>query len=868
MSAGGRRARGELSRRLRAQMVRVGLSHAELATAADLSVIVIDDALNPAKAPPSAGALNRLAAALGITDPALTQWGVLRDRSAPRNRQDSPHLLGYLRAARRAVCDHPYPGAVPGTAPPLPTVYVTQSANPHRTHGSTSPLHPATGPVAAEAILRQGRNCVVLAGPGCGKSILLRAGLVAMADRWLAGRADTAVPVLVPAIHLTSENVALSEALAAKVSAELSLTGLSDPLPADFFRLEPQPGVPWLLLVDGLDEIVDTAARLRVLDTLKANADDSYSPYRFVITAQSLTPTESFTLARTPIYRLQPFTPTDLPRFAVRWFTVLGLPDPDNSALSFTAALEHAHLTELARTPLVATMLCQLYAMTPDRQLPTGRSTIYLRFTELLHERHRSTGIGIQTRTALQRHGDHAVTRAQHTLDRLHPLLADLAVQRRTGNTEPTLDLLAAQPDAACPEHVPLQLWAQFLSENLQRSGLMTVRADDFSFLHQTFLDYFAAGQIAADPAASTREFSDLFDDRWTEDRFGPGPAWTPPDDDSFLGFLLDAWSGTPTDPAEALQRIAGHGGPGCEFIIAQARLGTLLSASLVAAATDALASWAETPTESGSWLASFRREAAEVLAAIGDPRGPHLLTAMTSDPALHNGFWAGRSLAELGDPRGRDILATMATTDPDFDDRLSTMRALAELGDARGPDLMAGMTANIFLDAPLRSRAAEALVELGDPRGPTALAAMATDTRLDGPWRRRAAEALATSGDPRGPHVLAAMATNTRLDSSWRRRAAEALARLGDPRGPATLAAMTAESGLDEPAQRRAAEALAAFGDPRGPDILAAIAANLDLDSPWRRRAAEALVELGDPRDSAIDLNVNSTQRKQKPTA
>ena len=51
MSAGGRRARGELSRRLRAQMVRVGLSHAELATAADLSVIVIDDALNPAKDP-------------------------------------------------------------------------------------------------------------------------------------------------------------------------------------------------------------------------------------------------------------------------------------------------------------------------------------------------------------------------------------------------------------------------------------------------------------------------------------------------------------------------------------------------------------------------------------------------------------------------------------------------------------------------------------------------------------------------------------------------------------------------------------------------------------------------------------------------
>ena len=178
MSATHSRARGELSRRIRTRLAHAELSRVQLANAAELSVTTINNALNPMKDPPTADALNRLAAALDVTGTALTQWRVLRDRADASPRPDSPYLFHYLRAARRAACQRLYPGAVPGTIPPLPTIYVSRSAYPDSRAWTASPLHWRTGQrIAAEAILEQGQNCLILGEPGSGKSTLLRAGL-------------------------------------------------------------------------------------------------------------------------------------------------------------------------------------------------------------------------------------------------------------------------------------------------------------------------------------------------------------------------------------------------------------------------------------------------------------------------------------------------------------------------------------------------------------------------------------------------------------------------------------------------------------------------------------------------------------------
>ena len=854
MSAERGRARGELSRRIWTRLTEVGLSHVQLAAAAHISIAAVDDALNPMKAPPSADILNQVAAALGITGPALIGWGTLRHRADAARLPDSPHLFGYLYAARRAACERPYPAAVPGAIPSLPMIYVSQSVYPHSEAWTLGPLPRRTGQlVAHETILGQERDCFVLGQPGSGKSILLRAALAAMADRWLVGSENTAVPVLVPAICLASENLALHEALAAAASTGLSDMGLPDPLPADFFQFEPLPGIPWLLLVDGLDDIVDLRTQLQVRNTIIANARDTVSPYRFVVATRSL---KSFAFGQSwSAYWLRPFAPEDLPGFAERWFTALDSPSPGDMAHSFTDALEQAHLTELARTPMVATMLCQLYAAAPNKQLPSGRSEIYLRFTELLHERQHETGIGAETCIALQRHGESVLRQAQHTYDHLRPLLASLAVQRRAGNTDKILDMLAKQSGSACPEHVPQRLWNQFLSETLNQSGIMAAYANDFIFLHQTFIDYLAAVDTATDRVASTQQFVKIFNHRWSKSRSGRGQVWNPPnDDDSFLGFLLDVWRDTPADPARVLRRIAARGGPGCRFITAQAHLGTRLPVSIVTAAADALARSAENPAKP-YWE---RREATAALIAIGDTRSSGLLTAMADDPdSRRDRLWAAGSLAVFGESHGRDVLIAMAdrgSANRFLFDRVWVLHQVVRLGDTNAVDRIAVVATDPAEHVRWRTRAAEALTELGDPRGASALAAMASDTDLDGHQRRQAAKSLAAMGDPRGPDTLTAMAADRSLDGSWRRRAARALVELGDPRGPAILAEMTTDPDLDYPWRRRAAETLAAFGDRRGAKALASMATNSGLEDSWRRRAATALTELNGSKGSMPD--------------
>ena len=70
----------------------------------------------------------------------------------------------------------------------------------------------------------------------------------------------------------------------------------------------------------------------------------------------------------------EPFSVDQLPRFALNWFTELGLPQAEQIVGDFITELERGGLTELARIPLMVTMLCQLL---PEIRLnhsqPVGR---------------------------------------------------------------------------------------------------------------------------------------------------------------------------------------------------------------------------------------------------------------------------------------------------------------------------------------------------------------------------------------------------------------------------------------------------------------------------------------------------------------
>ncbi|MDQ7911377.1 hypothetical protein RB614_43515 [Phytohabitans sp. ZYX-F-186] len=145
-----------------------------------------------------------------------------------------------------------------------------------------------------------------------------------------------------------------------------------------------------LVLVDGLDEVLDADRRRTVVRKLTAVPGDRY---RFVVATRPLADGE-LPKAGWPRFELLPLA-AGLTGFAERWFAALGLPDPAASAAGFTRAVRYTSLAELARTPLIATMLCQLFVLRPERDLPQGRAGVYQSFVDLLRERRFAADGGI-----------------------------------------------------------------------------------------------------------------------------------------------------------------------------------------------------------------------------------------------------------------------------------------------------------------------------------------------------------------------------------------------------------------------------------------------------------------------------------------
>ena len=73
--------------------------------------------------------------------------------------------------------------------------------------------------------------------------------------------------------------------------------------------------------------------------------------------------------------------------FAERWFGSMDLSAPSVAARNLTSQLRGTGLEELSRNPLMATMLCQLFAAQADGRLPVGRTRVYSAFVDLLRRR-------------------------------------------------------------------------------------------------------------------------------------------------------------------------------------------------------------------------------------------------------------------------------------------------------------------------------------------------------------------------------------------------------------------------------------------------------------------------------------------------
>ncbi|CAL9591726.1 hypothetical protein SUDANB105_05237 [Streptomyces sp. enrichment culture] len=644
--------------------------------------------------------------------------------------EHEPVLNAYLTASQAASREHPYAGMLPGITPPLATVYLRKQQalllDPEQPEGIGAVqelLEARQLPLPADEVLAEEQTCVLIAGPGGGKTSLLRTRLAHGVTRWLEGRCENALPVMVTAAALDGRP--LAQALAETVSADLAAHGLVDDLPPIFFRTPPQSGARWLVLVDSLDEIPDPAARKRVLGNLAAVSKGEHADlYRFVVASRPLPAGELEALgSHLAHYNLEPLRTSDLPGVASGWFREFGVPDPDRAARQFTEALARAQLTDVARIPLLASMLCQLQVAAPGEPLPPSRGKIFHDFTALLREReyeYTSDSKARQRQTpyaVLERFGPSATAQAKQTVSSIHVLITHLAAERYRGSTQSAIAIVESRSEAKRPQDVPQDKWRDFLGASLRASCLLTLRGHEYEFLHQTFLEYLAACDATRDESARHQVLLGMRPQGWWARYHN---FWEPPAriKSSYYGFVIETWQGDERPLIRVLKRWACLGNvTGQEFLAEQMILGTalpdsvtrILEKNLESLARSAFPQWrtnsaaatlARLDQDCGAQLARdpsvtgpARKHAALELAKLGDKRGPDLLAHVAHDARLRSitRLLACTELAYFDRPRATDILATIARDSSlDLYDRHWAAKQLDSLGDERATPILA----------------------------------------------------------------------------------------------------------------------------------------------------------------------------------
>jgi len=346
------------------------------------------------------------------------------------------------------------------------------------------------------------RHLLLEGGPGSGKSTTARQICRELAAAWLEGdRAavemapSPLLPVLISARGLADHiGVRWPEAVANALRAELGAVARLD-VPPELLEAAVD-GVPWLVVVDGLDE-VPGEDRDALLDRLAAQTQDRDPAYRLLITTRPLAGHATGVLGSASVghYTLVPFDGAALRDFARRWFTDPVDGTDEQEVGRFLNEIAAAGLQEVASVPLMATMAISVFAEGGSEPLPRNRYDLYEHFMELLRRtsyRRRQAAEAELTEALASEPEGRAV--AQGLYGHLDDLLETLAVVRVTGRKPllpAALDHLRriGRPFGGSVPHD----WGKRVVDALTTTGLVSRRDASIDFIHLSFAEHLAA---------------------------------------------------------------------------------------------------------------------------------------------------------------------------------------------------------------------------------------------------------------------------------------------------------------------------------------------------------------------------------------
>lgn len=358
------------------------------------------------------------------------------------------------------------------------------------------PLPPGVVPRPGLELVAQTRRLYLLGRPGSGKSTFLRS----LACTSAAGE-DT-LPILVDLKEWARSGSAFPDFLATQIAH-------SGARHAHALLGQTLANSQALLLFDGLDEVAqEQGVRQRTIQAVRDLAD-RHPGCRIIVSCRTAADEhvlEGFTYAE-----LADFSAAQVRAFAAKWFR--NDPYKRERFLEELDRPAHAGLRDLARTPLLLTLLCLGFEATV--RFPERRVDLYEAALDLLLQRWDAS-------RSVERDG---LYRAM-PLARKRQLLARIALEtfergevfvRRADLERRVAAFLARLPGAPSEEQIDARA---VLAAIEAQHGLLVARSHDaLAFSHLTFQEYFAARAIVENPseAVLAKLIGNAGDPRWHE---------------------------------------------------------------------------------------------------------------------------------------------------------------------------------------------------------------------------------------------------------------------------------------------------------------------------------------------------------------
>ncbi|MEU9529103.1 NACHT domain-containing protein [[Kitasatospora] papulosa] len=426
---------------------------------------------------------------------------VLRERllgaQDPRGRLN-PRVWLLLKAQQQAAASFPY-RSVGLHRDDLTQVYVRQQLaagveSRPRSHTAQEAAQAADErlPRTVEEFLARSRHLMVVGAPGTGKSTLtlqMSSELVRIPSV-RRGEAIQLVPIRVSARDLagrpeTELLAAVSATARAAVAARLHVDIGED------LCVCPVGQTGWLLIIDGLDEVEDVAARADLSDRLRRFMDIE-TKHRLLVTTRQLPARErSRWEARRDLGRceIEPFERNQRRDFVQRWFR--SRPD---LAGDFLAQIRTARLEEVVSVPLMATVAAIVFEERAGQPLPQTAFALYQRFVSHLYEsRLEQLTANLRSRLAGWAEADHLMERL--VTGRIDLLEHCASVWLRGA------DILSAALEwlrtVNCQPYPQPTDWPDVVAALLTSTGLVVHDGTDLTFVHRSFAEHLASAGAA-----------------------------------------------------------------------------------------------------------------------------------------------------------------------------------------------------------------------------------------------------------------------------------------------------------------------------------------------------------------------------------